>query len=152
LDPWQMPRQCSAVGPAPADRPAPFGRRYVLFLGLGCRNALLEIFERKRQLIGIKALRATPETVPLQRDDDGSQPIALAADPGALRFVLRALGDEQRTQRCRIGREIVDVERHVFDVSQPRWDAKPSDELDAEVSQRVAGYCVACGTRTSISR
>jgi hypothetical protein len=35
---------------------------------------------------------------------------------GDLRFVLRTLGDEQRAQRCRIGREIVDVERRVFDV------------------------------------
>src|SRR5262249_32981983 len=100
----------------------------------------------------IEPLRATPETVPLQRDDDCPQAIALAADPGDLRLVPRALGDEQRTQRCRFGREIVEVERHVFDVSQPQCDAKSSDESNAEVSQRVAGYCVACGTRTSISR
>jgi hypothetical protein len=119
FDPRQMRRQRPAVDLASADRSALLLRRRALFLGLGGGKALLEILERERQLIGIEPLRPAPEAVALQRDDDRPQPIALAPNPSHLRGMLGALGEEQPTQRFRIGREIVDVERHIVRFTAP---------------------------------
>ena len=54
-------------------------------------NALLEIFQAERQLIGIELLRPSAEAMTLQRHNDRPQPVAF-------RNVLCPFGDQQRPQ------------------------------------------------------
>jgi hypothetical protein len=125
IDPRQVLGQRSAVDLAPA-RWAWAGYR-LFFSSLGRGNALLEVLQAERQLIGIELLRAAAEAMALQGDDNRAQPIALALGPCQICRVLSAFDNKQRAQRCWIGRQIVGVGRHAFGVPRQLWRAKPSD-------------------------
>src|ERR1700709_96224 len=101
-----MLRQRSSVDLALPDRPALPWCRDALLLSFGCGDTLPEIFQAKPELIGIELLRPSAEAMTLQRHDDCSQPIAFCD-------VLRPLGDQQRPQRFRVSRKIVDIGGHV---------------------------------------
>ena len=69
----------------------------------------VDLFERERQLIGIKALGPTAKLRPLQRLDDRLQALDLAV------AVLDGGGHiaNEMLQKSRFGRQIVEIEPHV---------------------------------------
>ena len=108
-----MFRQGATVALAPADQPALAAWCRLFFPCLGCGDTLLEILQTERQLVGIELLRPSAEAMTLQRHDDGPQPIPFTLDPSDLCRMLRALGNEQCTQRFWIRRKVVGFESHV---------------------------------------
>jgi len=103
LDARQMLRQGAAVG-APFARPFHArGRRLRFGLCRRLRVALLDVFERKQQLIVREALGAAAEAVTLQVLDDLNEP-----------FCALALGDQHRLQRLWIVGKRLGGLRHVL--------------------------------------
>ena len=83
-----------------------FARRTLLLLA---GEVAVDLFERERQLVGIKALGPTAKLRPLQRLDDRLQALDLA--------VAMLDGDghiaNEMLQKGRFGRQIVEIEPHV---------------------------------------
>jgi len=71
----QMRRQCAPIDLPFARRDRLCGRLLIRLRGsFGRRECLLQILERKRQLIGVEPLRAAAEAMSLQLLDDRHQP------------------------------------------------------------------------------
>ena len=83
-----------------------FARAALLLLA---GEVAVDLFERERQLIGIKALGPTSELRPLQRLDDRLQALDLAV------AVLDGDGHiaKEMLQKSRFGRQIIEIEPHV---------------------------------------
>jgi hypothetical protein len=76
---------------------------------LNTADIAVDIFQCERQLVGIRALGATPEPRALKLFDDCLKTLDLAVS------MLDGRGDvaHQTVQKCRIGRQIVEIELHV---------------------------------------
>ncbi len=102
LDAGQMRRQGAAVGAPLARSLRAGGRRLGFGLGRRLRLALLDVFERKQQLIVRQALGAAAEAVALQILYDLNKPLCAPA-----------LGDQHRLQRLRVVGKRLGGLRHV---------------------------------------
>ncbi len=116
----QMQRQRAAID-LPLARCGLAWLRPVILLrrSFGRRDHLLQVLERKGELIGIKPLGAAAEAMPLQLLDNHHQPFDLAVR--AIRFAAcgsellsmpRPLGQQQSLQRIEIGRERIRSGHH----------------------------------------
>jgi len=102
----QMHRQRTAID-LPLARSGRLGGHLAILLSrrFRRRDRLLQILERKRQLIGVKLLGAAAEAMPLQLLDDRRQPIELLGMP-------RPLGHKQSLQRLHVIRERIRSGQH----------------------------------------
>ncbi len=116
----QVRRQCAAIDLSFVLGGQLHWRLVVLLRrGLRRRDHLLQVLQRKRQLIGIEPLGATAEAMPLQLGDDCHQPrnlslraISFAASGSKLLDMARPLGQQQSPQRIHIGGERIRSGHH----------------------------------------
>jgi hypothetical protein len=135
VDTRQMFGQSPTIHLALVGRSALPWCRNALFLGFGCGDTLLEIFQAERQLIGIELLRPSAEAMTLQRHDDSAQPVAF-------RGMLHPFGDEQRTQRFRVSGKIVDIGGHVVRCTALGSKRKIFSYPRVNLSQAIASLAV----------
>jgi hypothetical protein len=98
------------IGQRPASRRCFGRRRYGSGAAfLNAADIAVDIFQCERQLVGIKALLATPELRALKLFDDCLKTLDLAVS------MLNCHGDvaHQAMQKCRIRQQIVEIELHV---------------------------------------
>jgi len=99
IDVRQMGGKRAAIGAAlVAARPRRH-RIHLVVVGFVCRNDLLDILERQKELLGIELLRAAAELRALQLAQQMPQPVILRQRPVALGDRGVTLGPPRRQQR-----------------------------------------------------
>src|SRR5512147_1837148 len=139
IAPWQHGQSATALPALPA---APLAHLWIRFLRFGVvfGNRLLEVLERKVQLVGIELLRAPAELHPLQLADEVAKALVLVLQ--ALPF--GALGGKFRAHRQYRGAQAPGVVREI--VGQP-FECRRHGRFVARCQDRTTASCCIAGNR-----